>query len=59
MESLASSHELPASAEPAEARDGTADAGESSGLGGLLIILSPFALAAWLAIGSAVYRVVT
>jgi hypothetical protein len=59
MEPLASSRELPASAEPAETRDGTAEAGESNGLGALLVVASPFALAAWLAIGLAVYRLVT
>lgn len=38
---------------------GGLDVPEGIGLGTLLILLSPFALAAWFAIGSAVYRVVT
>ena len=59
MEPLASSRELPTYLESAEARDGPSEAGESNGLATLLIILSPFALAAWLAIASAVYRVAT
>jgi hypothetical protein len=59
MEPLASSRELPAYVEPAEAGEGPSEAGEGSGLGALLIMLTPFALAAWFAIGLAVYRVVT
>jgi hypothetical protein len=58
MERLAQSHELRAYVESAEASDGS-EAGGSSRLGALLILLSPFALAAWFAIGLAVYRVVT
>lgn len=58
MEPLAYSHELPAYVDPAEATDASG-ADESSGLGALLVIASPFALAAWLAIGLAAYRLVT
>ena len=58
MEGLAHSRELRAHVDSVEASDGL-DAAEGSGLGALLILLSPFALAAWFAIGSAVYRVVT
>jgi hypothetical protein len=57
METSAQFRELRAHVESAEASDGW-EAGDS-GLGALLIILSPFALAAWFAIGLAVYRVVT
>jgi hypothetical protein len=59
MEPLASSSELPAYVEPAEASERPLEAGEGSGLGALLIMLTPFALAAWFAIGLVVYRVVT
>lgn len=58
MEPLAYSHELPAYVDPAEATDAS-EADEGGGLGALLVIASPFALAAWLAIGLAVYRLVT
>lgn len=56
MEPLASFRELPAYGEHADARDGPAETG---GLGGLLVVLSPFGLAVWFAIGSAVYRALT
>jgi hypothetical protein len=59
MEPLAHSREFPAYFESAEAREGPSETGESGGLGALLIMLTPFALAAWLAIGLAVSRVVT
>ena len=59
MEPLATSRELPAYVEPAEASEGPLEAGEGSGLGALLIMLTPFALAAWFAIGLAVYRAAT
>jgi hypothetical protein len=59
MEPLASSRELPAYVQPAEANDGLSEAGVSTGLGALLVVASPFALAAWVAIGLAVYRLVT
>jgi len=58
MEPLASSREPPAYIEPAEANDGLSEAVVSSGLGALLVIASPFALAAWVAIGLAFYRLV-
>jgi hypothetical protein len=58
METLAQSRELRARVDSVEASDAS-EAGEGSGLGALLILLSPFALAAWFAIGLAVYRVVT
>lgn len=58
MEPLAFSRELPAYIEPAEANDGLSEVVVSSGLGALLVIASPFALAAWVAIGLAVYRLV-
>jgi hypothetical protein len=58
METSAQSRELWAHVESAEASDGW-EADGSSRLGALLIILSPFALAAWAAIGSAVYRILT
>jgi hypothetical protein len=44
--------------ESADATDGPAGAREGIGLGAVLVILSPFALAAWVAIGLGVYRVV-
>ncbi|MGH3057076.1 MAG: hypothetical protein ACRDPP_02430 [Gaiellaceae bacterium] len=56
MEPLAYSHELPAYVDPAEANDRP---GVSSGLASLLVIASPFALTAWVAIGLAVHRLVT
>jgi hypothetical protein len=56
MEPLATSHELPAFGEHVDALDGPAETG---GLGALLVVLSPLALAAWYAIGSAVYRALT
>lgn len=59
MEPLASSRELTAYAESAEAHDVPSEAGERGGLAALLVIASPFALAAWVAIGLAVYRLVT
>jgi hypothetical protein len=59
MEPLASSPELPAYVESAEASEGSSEAGEGNGLGALLMTLTPFALAAWFAIGLAVYRAIT
>lgn len=59
MEPLAFSSELTAYAEPAEAHDVPSEAGERGALAALLVIASPFALAAWVAIGLAVYRLVT
>jgi hypothetical protein len=59
LEPLASSPELPAYVESAEASEGSWEAGEGSGLGALLITLTPFALAAWFAIGLAVHRAIT
>lgn len=53
------SRELPAYVESADPKEGPSEAGEGSGLGALLILLTPFALTAWLAIGLAVHRVVT
>jgi uncharacterized membrane protein len=58
MEPLAYSRELPAYVDPAEANDRLSEADESSGLGALLVVASPVALAAWLATGLAVYRLV-
>jgi hypothetical protein len=58
MESSAQSQELRAYVESGEASDGS-EAGGSSRFGALLMLLLPFALAAWFAIGLAVYRVVT
>ena len=58
METSAQSRKLRAHVESAEASDGW-EADGSSRLGALLILLLPFALAAWFAIGLAVYRVVT
>ena len=56
MEPLAFSSELTAYA---EAHDVPSEADERGGLAALLVIASPFALAAWVAIGLAVYRLVT
>jgi hypothetical protein len=58
MEPSAQSYAPMAYVESAEATDGPWDARDGIGLGPLLIILSPFALAAWIAIGLGVYRVV-
>jgi hypothetical protein len=58
MDTPAFSHELPAYVESAEARDASSEAGEGSRLGALLVLASPFALATWVAIGAAVYRLV-
>jgi hypothetical protein len=58
MEHLAST-ELQTYVEPAEATAGSRVVGEGVGLGALLVMLMPFALAAWSAIGFAVYRVLT
>lgn len=58
MEPSASAHELTADAESAEAGDRSSEA-KGPGLGALLVIASPFALAAWVAIGVAVYQAVT
>jgi hypothetical protein len=43
--------------ESADAAGGRAGAGEGIGLGPVLIVLSPFALAAWVAIGLGMYRI--
>jgi hypothetical protein len=51
-------HELPAYVESAEASDAAFEAGEGSRLGALLVLASPFALTAWVAIGVTVYRLV-
>jgi hypothetical protein len=45
--------------ESPEVTGGHLNVPEGIGLGTLLVLLSPLALAAWFAIGSAVYRVVT
>lgn len=58
MDTPAFTHELPAYAESAEASDASSEAGEGSRLGALLVLASPFALAAWVAIGVAFYRLV-
>ena len=58
MDSPAFSHQLPAYAEPAGAREASSEAGEGSRLAALLVLASPFALTAWVAIGVAFYRVV-
>jgi hypothetical protein len=58
MEPSAQSYAPMAYVESAEATDGPWDAREGIGLGPLLVLLSPFALAAWVAIGLGVYRVV-
>jgi hypothetical protein len=58
MEFTASSRERPAYVESAEARESHAGR-EGIGLGALLVLLTPVGLAAWLAIGVAVYRAVT
>jgi hypothetical protein len=58
MEFTASSRELPAYVESAEPRESHAGR-EGIGLGALVVLLAPVGLAAWLAIGVAVYRAVT
>jgi hypothetical protein len=58
MDTPAFTHELPAYAESAEASDALSEAGESGRLAALLVLASPFALAAWVAVGAAVYRLV-
>ena len=59
MEPSAQSYAPTAYLESAEATDGPWDARDGIGFGALLILLSPLALTAWFAIGSAVYRVLT
>ena len=59
MEPSAQSYAPTAYVESVEEADRPADVREGIGLGALLIILSPFAVAAWVAIGLGVYRVVT
>jgi hypothetical protein len=59
MEPSAQSYAPTAYVESVEEADRPADAREGIGLGALLIILSPFGVAAWVAIGLGVYRVVT
>jgi hypothetical protein len=51
--------QLPAHAESAEAAEGFSVLGEGIGLGALLVLLIPVSLAAWAAIGLAVYRALT
>jgi hypothetical protein len=58
MEPLAASHEPPTDRELADAPDSPC-AVASEGLRALLVALSPLALAAWVALGVAVYRLVT
>lgn len=58
VELSAQSYAPTAYVESTEAAGGPLDAREGIGLGALLILLSPLAIAAWFAIGSAVYRVV-
>jgi hypothetical protein len=59
MEPSAQSYASTAYVESTEGSDGSSGVGEGIGLGPLLVILSPFALVAWVAIGLGVYRVVT
>ena len=59
MEPLASSSELSAYVGSPKARESPSEADEGTRLGALLVVLTPFALAAWFAIGLAVYRGVT
>jgi hypothetical protein len=59
METSAESYAHKAFVESPEATGGHVDAPEGIGLGTLLIVLTPLALAVWFAIGSAVHRVVT
>jgi hypothetical protein len=59
MEPLADSRVFPAYVESAEAGESPSETGESGRLAALLMVLTPFALAAWLAIGLAVYLAVT
>jgi hypothetical protein len=59
MEPSAQSYAPTAYVESVEEADRSADAREGIGLGALLIILSPFAVVAWVAIGLGVYRIVT
>jgi hypothetical protein len=59
MEPSAQSYAPTAYVESVEEAGRPADAREGIGLGALLIILSPFAVAAWVAIGLGVYRVLT
>jgi hypothetical protein len=58
MDRLASSPELSAYVESAEADDVHSAAGERGGLAVLLVVASPFALAAWVASGVAISRTV-
>jgi hypothetical protein len=57
MAPLASSTELTTYVEPAEATERSSGVAGGIGLGALLILLTPLALAAWSAIGVAIYRV--
>jgi hypothetical protein len=59
MKLSASLRELPVFFESVDARESPPEAGEGNGLGALVVMLVPFALAAWLAIGVAVYRVIS
>lgn len=58
MEHLAPSSELPVFADSTDASGGRSEPGEGIGLGALLIVLTPFGLAAWFALGLAAFRVV-
>jgi hypothetical protein len=59
MKLSASLRELPVFFDSVEARESPPEAGEGIGLGALLVMLVPIALAAWFAIGVVVYRVIT
>lgn len=59
MESLGYSGAPMAYVESAEANDRHSRADEGDGLGAVVIVLTPFALAAWVAIGLVVYRAIT
>jgi hypothetical protein len=59
MEHLASAREHSASFEAPEATEDSQVVGEGIGLGALLVVLMPVALAAWFAIGLMAYRVLT
>ena len=58
MEPSAYSSELPAFGEAAEASEYSSEGREGMGLSALLIVLAPFALVAWFAIGIALYKVI-
>jgi hypothetical protein len=58
MDPLASSPEFSPYVESAEADDVPSAVGQRGGLAALLVVASPFALAAWVAIGVAISRTV-